>query len=297
MNSLHPRSLAVAAVERLPTPVVKGLRGWLANRRERALAERIRSLVAVTEWETPRCVICGQYGVTPHTRSNGFEIVRCEGDGLIFVSPRPADVSPFYDERYYTGGMPGVYSDYEEASAQVSSDWRERLEYLEGLIGRKGSLLDVGCATGSFLDLARSRGWETSGLELSAWAAAQALNEKSLSVVQGSLPDERIPAEAYDVVTLWDCVEHLSEPRKVLLDARRILKPGGVLMLSTGAVPHEDRRLVSRWYYPPWHLYYFSEETIKRLLTDCGFALESYSEKDKHIPEYTLMVVAARRLD
>lgn len=95
-------------------------------------------------------------------------------------------------------------------------------------------------------------------------------------------------------MTLWDTIEHLSDPRGVLLDIRRILKPSGLLMLSTGALPHTDPEVMSKWYYPPWHLYYFSEKTIRELLDKCGFDVVSYTEENENIPEYRLMIVLAR---
>ncbi|MGI8839015.1 MAG: methyltransferase domain-containing protein [Pyrinomonadaceae bacterium] len=294
MNRLHPYRLASSTAKRLPAPIVEGLKSWLAKRRDQALAERIKSLVAVTDWQTPACAICDQNHFTHHLVCNGFKIVRCRNDGLMFVSPRPASLEAFYDERYYTGRMPGVYENYDQhAITQSLSDWDERLKYLEDMLGKPGRLLDVGCATGEFLKLARSRSWEVSGLEFSEWAVSKARSAHSLSVMQGGLPDSRIPNSTYDVVTLWDCIEHLPEPREVLLDVRRILKPGGKLMLSTGVLPHEDPGMISKWYYPPWHLYYFSENTIRRLLADCGFTVVSYVEQDQDIPEYMLMVVAA----
>ena len=286
--------LASSAAKRLPAPIAHGLRAWVAKRRDKALSDRIKSLVAITDWQTPLCAICRQNRVAPHKACNGFKIVRCLNDGLIFVSPHPADLRPFYDQRYYTGRMPGVYADYTAASAEATPAWQERLVGLEAVLGHPGNLLDVGCATGEFLNLAHSCGWEVSGLEMSEWAVAKAREAYDFSLTRGSLPDARIPDAAYDAVTLWDCIEHLADPRAALLDVHRILKPNGVLMLSTGVVLHEDPQLISQWYYPPWHLYYFSENTIHQLLAECGFTVLSYAEQDKHTPEYTLMVVMAR---
>jgi SAM-dependent methyltransferase len=282
------------AAKRLPAPIVNGLRAWVSKRRERAISDRISALVAISEWQTPPCAICGDNKVTPHKTCNGFQIVRCQNDGLIFVSPRPKDLTAFYDERYYTGQMPGVYSDYEIDSEQSKPSWQERLIALERMLGGPRELLDIGCATGEFLKLARSAGWQVSGLEMSEWAVAKARSANALTVTQGSLPDTRLPSAAYDAVTLWDCIEHLAEPRAVLLDVHRILKDDGVLMLSTGVVKHEDPDLRSQWYYPPWHLYYFSERTIRELLAECGFTVVSYVEQGQDVPEYTLMVVMAR---
>lgn len=280
----------------MPLPMQKVARSWRSAMRDLVLSKQIKSLVAVSELEVPTCAICGGKTVVRHKTCNGFQIVRCLQDGLIFTSPRPVELAPFYDERYYNGGMPGVYANYTSfADQELVPEWNKRLDTIEASLGgQPGHLLDVGCATGSFLNLARERGWQVSGIELSEWAVQSAVEVFHLNVIQGSLPDARLKSTTYDAITLWDCIEHLANPEAVLREVRRLLKPAGLLMLSTGSLPHKDPLLISKWYYPPWHLYYFSEETMHKLLRKCGFEVVAYQEKHKAIPEYALMVVLSR---
>lgn len=296
---MTPYQLAAALGKTLPLPMQKLARSWRAAIRDLVLSNQIKALAEVSALEAPACAICDGKNVVPHKRCNGFHVVRCLQDGLIFTSPRPVDLAPFYDERYYNGGMPGVYANYTSfANEELTPEWNKRLDIIEASLGgQPGHLLDVGCATGSFLNLARDRGWQVSGVELSDWAVQSAIKMYSLNVIQGSLPDARLNSATYDAVTLWDCIEHLANPEAVLREVRRLLKPEGLLMLSTGALPHKDPSLISKWYYPPWHLYYFSEETMHKLLRKCGFEVVSYQEKDKAIPEYTLMVVLAHQIE
>lgn len=290
------RPLIVQATKKLPAPLQRNLRIWVERRRDAVLAKQIKSIASITAWETPICAICGLQATTAHASRNGFKIVCCQNDGLIFVSPRPVNLEPFYDERYYNGKLPGSYADnyISYATENYIPVWNARLEAIEEILKEGNQLLDVGCATGEFLRVARQRGWTVSGIELSAWAVEAAKDLYNLAVIQGGLPDSRLPCGSYDAVTMWDCIEHLSDPRKVLLDIRRLLRPTGVLMLSTGAIVHKDPKLTSKWYYPPWHLYYFAEPTIRELLVACGYDVVSYIEQDEHSPEYTLMVVIAR---
>lgn len=288
------KHLGDIAKKLLPEPIKRPLQAKIEERRDATRAQLVRELVSGVELESPICAICGGQSVVPHTVYNGFSIVRCCNDGLIFASPRPKNTAPFYDERYYTGDMHCGYKNYASFAATYSQKWKPRLDTLQQGLERTGSLLDVGCATGVFLDQARSHGWEVGGIEISGWAVKMAQENFGLSVLQGSLPDPRVPDGFYDAVTLFDCVEHLSDPRAVLSDIRRVLKPDGLLMLSTGAVPDKDPKVVSKWYYPPWHLYYFSERTMKALLLQCGFDVVSYREEDQDVPEYTLMIVLAR---
>lgn len=277
----------------LPRPLATAIKDGYERLQDYKRAKRVRTLLSDSAMEYPDCAICDRNDTVPHKTFNGFKIVRCRHDGLMFVSPRPTDVGAFYTEQYYKGDISG-YKDYEAFSEEYAPHWIRRLDLMATVqTGRR--VLDVGCATGAFLALAREHGWETSGIELSEWAAARA-RDKGLNVLQGSLPDDRLPGEAYDVVTIFDCIEHVFDPEAVLRDIRRVIAPEGNLILTTGALVHEDPDLVSQWYFPPWHLFYFSEETIRALLAKCGFEVISYEEEDKHIPEYGLMVVVARPL-
>lgn len=291
MNLLYA---VTTILKRLPSSMQRPFRRALEFVREISRARQIRRLFPPEELEAPPCAICDSYALSRHHTFNGFHIVRCRKDGLIFTSPRPNDLKRFYDNRYYTGGLPGVYADYQAHARQHLPEWRSRLDTIERVLGSTGTLLDVGAATGDFLHEASGRGWVTAGLELSEWAVGRAQERYGIELMCGSLPRTVLEAGTFDAVTLWDCIEHVPNPRAVLLDVRRILKPSGLLMLTTGAVAHNDRDLQSRWYYPPWHLYYFSKETIIALLVKCEFEVLDYSQNEQSGIEYALMTVVAR---
>lgn len=294
LHSVLP-ALVSRAARRFPAPVQRFLKILIAPVRDAAVIARVNSWAKPGAWEAPACCICGGRSVTLHTKSNGFRIVRCREDGLLFASPRPTDLSPYYDERYYKGAMSCLYSDYDSfANSSLAGEWNTRLEELERLRGGPGHLLDVGCATGQFLAQAAQRGWGGAGVELSAWAAAQARTRAGVTVYEKGLPNDDLPSATFDVVTLWDCIEHLSAPGKALEDIHRVLRPGGLLMLSTGAVPHRDPRVESQWYQPPWHLYYFADETIRHLLATRGFDVLHVRFENTEAPAHQLMVVTAR---
>jgi SAM-dependent methyltransferase len=132
--------------------------------------------------------------------------------------------------------------------------------------------LDVGCGTGTFLDVARRAGWEVYGLELSAYAAEQA-RRRGLNVTGASADDMRLEVSAYDCVTLWDTLEHVRDPVGVLRTAGRALRRGGVLALSTGDITSLCARLMgARWHLfnLPEHLFFFSPPALTRLLARAG---------------------------
>jgi len=205
-----------------------------------------------------------------------FRLVRCRKCGLIHVNPRPTA-----DElaRYY----PDDYLPYTPAIEDEPSLWR-RLDRRYGLYRRcravisradgPGRLLDVGCATGVFLDGMRRRGWRVWGVDINAKVAQYARERLGLDVFVGQLEEAAFPARSFDVVTLWDVLEHVPDPRRTLTEVARILRPGGLLVLS---LPDPDC-LEARLFGPYWagwdvprHLHLFPLPVLERLLDEIGF--------------------------
>jgi 2-polyprenyl-3-methyl-5-hydroxy-6-metoxy-1,4-benzoquinol methylase len=136
----------------------------------------------------------------------------------------------------------------------------------------RGRLLDVGCHIGVFLELAAARGWAAQGVEPSGWACAVA-RDRRLDVRCSTLRDAGLPTAAFDVVTMWDVIEHFPDPAAELREVHRLLRPGGLVGITTMNVDSLVARLLgARW---PWlmqmHLYYFSVRTMQALLERCGF--------------------------
>ena len=138
-----------------------------------------------------------------------------------------------------------------------------------------GALLDLGCAAGFFLTAAAER-YAVTGVEVSAFASQHARDEFGLRVFTGEIFDAPLADGEFDVVTLWDVIEHVAEPAAVLTEVARVTKPGGLVVMTTGDVsgPLAVRDL-ERWNLmtPPAHLAFFSPRTIERLLNDSGFEL------------------------
>ncbi len=135
-------------------------------------------------------------------------------------------------------------------------------------------LLDVGCHIGVFLEIAQERGWEAWGVEPSRWAAREALS-RGLQVIEGTLDDVHLADEFFDVITMWDVIEHLADPLTELRRSQRLLKKGGAICIHTINIESPLARLMgSRW---PWlmemHLYYFSPRTLEEMLRKAGFTV------------------------
>ena len=153
-------------------------------------------------------------------------------------------------------------------------------------------LVDVGAAVGLFVERARLAGWIAEGLEPSAWAAAYAQERLQQPVRAVTIEDSGIAPQSVDVVTLWEVIEHVPDPRATLAAIHRVLKRGGLLALSTpDAGSLAARALGRRW--PGWdklpeHLFFFDRPILKRLLEHVGFVVIT--------SEYVPLVVSRKYL-
>ncbi len=192
-------------------------------------------------------------------------IVRCRRCGLVYANPRPS-------RRQISDAYARVADhDYAEESSSRSINAHLSLHTIRRFVDR-GRLLDVGCATGYFLNAARIS-FEPHGVELSRWAVEHARTVLNLPVHQGSLEDADFPDGWFDVVTLTDVIEHLTDPRACLEKVHRLLRPQGLLYLVTPNIDSLSAHVLrGRWWgLRPAHLYYFSAKTLTAMLAKVGF--------------------------
>jgi SAM-dependent methyltransferase len=215
------------------------------------------------------CVICGTQEPAPQFSRNGFDLVRCRACGCLYVGADPAtiDFDALYGKDYYTGGHDTVFADYVGQAAARRRHARRKLmllRHLPPLLPRSGRWLDVGCAAGFFLAEAQAH-YEVQGVELSAWSSAWAREQLQLPVITGTLQHAALPSSHFDVVSLWDVIEHVSDPVPLLAEVARVLKPAGRVVLTTGdwGSAYAQRR-GAEWHLmtPPWHLTMFSRATL-----------------------------------
>ncbi len=235
------------------------------------------------EFEDVPCDVCGSTSATalfdgPDRLlglSGTFTVVRCADCGLIRQNPRPTAATIGY---YY----PSSYEPYALAIDDEPSRWR-RWDRRYGMAKRcrsierlqpAGRLLDVGCATGIFLsEMQRRGGWQTEGVEPNAEAAAYARDRLGLVVHNSRLPEANLPASSFDVITLWNVLEHMHDPLVNLREIARLLRPGGLFVFS---IPNMAS-LEAGWFGPYWlgwelprHLCFFSQPVMERALGRLG---------------------------
>ncbi|MFZ2621014.1 MAG: class I SAM-dependent methyltransferase [Minisyncoccia bacterium] len=223
--------------------------------------------------EVIKCSLCGRDEAYFFSRKNDYDLYRCKVCKLLFVYPIPKNVE-VYDKTYFTGADLGFgYVDYDADKIPMIPVFEKYLDMIFKLGATKGTLLDVGSATGFFMDIAKKRGFEVVGVELSNYAA-EIGRAKGLTIVASDLKGAHFNNDKFDVITMFDVLEHVPNPKDFLLEAKRILKPGGFLVINT---PNGDsvvaRVLGSRWHLivPPEHLYYFSPKNVGDYLTKNGF--------------------------
>jgi len=142
----------------------------------------------------------------------------------------------------------------------------------------RGRLLDFGCGGGGFLERMRRLGWQVTGVDMSVAAVQRVRTELGLDALAGSLPHAGLVHNAFDLITMWQSLEHVHEPLPVLREARRLLVSGGMLVVS---VPNIDS-LPFRWFGTAWfgldlprHLTHFTPPTLRLMLEKAGFRVQS----------------------
>jgi 2-polyprenyl-3-methyl-5-hydroxy-6-metoxy-1,4-benzoquinol methylase len=227
------------------------------------------------------CDLCGANDPRPFLITTDrfsrsvYNLVICNKCQLVYLNPRPGRAE--IEEQY-----PADYEAYKLTDNHSSSleNWHyqrsldKQLNYVELFRPDHGQLLDVGCATGNFLNSARDHGWNVMGIEIQDKAAEIARQHYKIEVITGDLKGANLTPSSQDVVTLWDVLEHLFNPRSDLLIIHELLKPGGMVYFSIPNLDSYDRKLFqSDWigWDVPRHLTLFTEHTINRLLNEIGF--------------------------
>jgi len=222
---------------------------------------------------TNACALCSNGRTRTMFEVDGSVIVKCDDCGLVRQATRPSATAALYDSDYYATENPkGGYANYFLDSDVNRRTFRDRIRAIESRYGRKGRLLDVGCALGDFLIEAKDAGWDVAGVEISHYAAQRA-RERGLRVSAGRIEYLDLPAASFDVITLYDSIEHMTDPVATLAAVRRLLVPGGLVHLVTPNVGGLQSRALGRFWYhfkPGEHLFYFTPDTLRATLERSG---------------------------
>lgn len=220
------------------------------------------------------CSLCGSTQFSVSHRKDPWRYLRCLHCGLVLLYPRPAveDLLHSYDD--YLPTEPEEIGKWETMMKPVIIKSADLIETHHS--GPHGSILDIGCGYGFFLREMQSRGWNVTGIEISETGRHYALTQWGIPVHSQPMEQLDLESDVFDVVTLFYVIEHVDDPPALLAEVRRVLKPGGLVLLRWPHTTPIVRILgpLSRkfdLYHTPYHLYDFSPGTIKALLDKMGF--------------------------
>jgi len=225
------------------------------------------------------CYFCGRHDEHLRFVDGDYRVVDCTHCGLVYVTPRlpPERLHEMYQSEYWESDRAKEfgYTEYLADRELYERTYRRRTRTIGRYRTDPGHVLDVGCAAGFFLNVMREQGWTTAGLEISQPMVEYAQQTLELpDVRRGDLLGVEVEPDSVDLLTLWDVIEHMEDPRAHLQAAHRALRSDGLLVLETQNVGSRFAKLLGRkWqhYKHEEHLFHFDPATVERLLEESGF--------------------------
>jgi 2-polyprenyl-3-methyl-5-hydroxy-6-metoxy-1,4-benzoquinol methylase len=210
------------------------------------------------------CNVCEDINCRLLVCKDGYRVYRCANCGLAFTHPMPDRLFEQYDAKYFE-----LYRRRRSFRLKRADS---RLRQIELLI-KPGRLLDIGCSLGYFVEAAWARGWDACGIDVSDYAVDEA-RRLGLNVFAGTLEQMKFQSGSFDCITMWDVLEHVVDPTKHMTEVRRILAPGGLVVIGTPNIDHPVFWFMrERWRHlkPREHIYYFGRSSMETLLRKTHF--------------------------
>lgn len=235
-----------------------------------------------------RCPMCGSERFETAFEEPPYAVRRCSACGMGWVSPRLDErglAGIYQDDSYWRSQSPKTlgYSDYRADEELYLDSFRKRLEYVLRDGPDSGRALDVGFAAGFCMAVLRQRGFEVHGVEVSETIGSHARDHFGFeSVFFGTLESAPFPEAHFDLITMWDVVEHVVDPQALLERAHALLKPGGLLVVETQDIDSRfARALGPRWhhYKHAEHIYHFTPPSLRRLLGAAGLEVKTMTPR------------------
>jgi SAM-dependent methyltransferase len=249
-----------------------------------------------------RCPMCAHTQFEVAFSEPPYSVRRCSACGMGWVSPRRDErglAGIYQADSYWRSESPKTlgYSDYRADEELYLDSFRKRLEFVLRDGPRSGRALDVGFAAGFCMAVLRERGFEVHGVEVSETIGSHSRDHFGFEDVHfGTLDSAPYPDRHFDLITMWDVIEHVPDPEALLRRAHALLKPDGLLVIETQDIDsHFARALGPRWhhYKHAEHIYHFTPPTATALLGRAGFGVERLTHR--HGGKYVSMHFIAER--
>ena len=235
----------------------------------------------------PACVMCGG-PARPRWRKQGYTFLQCSACELTFVHPVPtaAEIAKCYETDFFTGNESVGYVDFDREQRWRQMNYRHDVTKMQRFMKPgPARILDVGCATGTFLDVCPAE-WDKYGLEVSQYAGEVAKKTYGDHIQITTLDKAVYPENYFDVAVLWETINHMIDPSGDLQRVHRALKPGGIMALSVGDASSFLARVMGKYWYhvtPPIHIYYFTPGTLRNMFDRIGFEMVAVEHAGKRV--------------
>lgn len=205
--------------------------------------------------------------------------MECNNCHLIYYTPQPTpqELEEFYSsETYRSEFAEGLMSGSEFATNRYLQFEKALKKYAPQILNQSSrKLLDIGCGTGDFLKVAQQNHWQVSGTEISSKAAQLASKNIDAQIYGGDIAGINFHGQKYDVVTAYHVIEHLPDPVTFLMQAKKLLKPNGILFLETPNISGIGFKVTkAKWSHiiPPEHIIYFQPKSLSFTLKKANFS-------------------------
>ncbi|MEM7034123.1 MAG: class I SAM-dependent methyltransferase [Chloroflexota bacterium] len=249
--------------------------------------EKQTHTIAYNHQDSFKCDLCGHQHSTPvfvgkdfmHGLADQCPLVACASCGLITLYPQPENLADFYPAQSYHA-YKSQHNSSDDLARSVNRSLMKRADWLAQQISADQaqiSLLDLGCGEGGFLRatlLSEFGNAKRIGIDFSPQACFASHIPGQIDTGVSALDRLPFPDHSFEIVTMWHVLEHVRSPQQVLLEIKRLLKPGGTLMLACPVVDSFEAQFFRRYwagYDVPRHLHTFSRSTLRALLQNAGF--------------------------
>jgi SAM-dependent methyltransferase len=222
------------------------------------------------------CPVCGSSSVRDHWDCGSFFIKRCTGCGHLYQNPQPvfSDLRNRYQAAYFDYEISNEEAFFRLMLLGLQDIGFERWE--RGLRER-GAFLDIGCATGLLLAHMRGRGWRVRGAEICEPSARYGIERRGVDIFTGPVEDAPFAPESFSLIHFSHLIEHVPDPRRLLLRVHELLVPGGAAVIVTPNRKGFQARLLRK----KWrsciadHLNLFDKKGLARILRETGFRIRA----------------------